>query len=63
MTINDLKAECDRLRELMHTAPMNQLRTDANGHRWIGTNSMAYADNSREWMKACDRYERALSHE
>lgn len=49
-----LIAQCERLRQLMHEAPMNQLRTDANGHKWMGTHSTAYAERSREWMAACD---------
>lgn len=59
-TIEQLTAECDRLRTLMHEAPMNILRTDANGHKWIGSNSMAYADRSREWIAACDKRDALL---
>lgn len=61
MSLEELNKECDRLRQLMHEAPLNTLRTDANGHKWIGSNSMAYADRSREWMAACDRRDAALS--
>jgi hypothetical protein len=50
-----LNSECERLRDLMHDAPMNQLRTDADGYRWIGTHSMAFADRSSEWIAACDK--------
>ena len=58
-SIEQLEVECERLRQLMHEAPMNTLRTDANGHRWIGSNSMAYADRSKEWIDACDRLDAA----
>jgi hypothetical protein len=56
-----LNSECMRLRDLMHDAPMNQLRTDADGHKWVGTQSTAYADRSREWMAACDRRDALLA--
>ena len=49
--IKKLEAQEDELRVLMHEAPMNQLRTDADGRKWIGTNSMAYADRSAEWCR------------
>lgn len=53
--LGQMNSECERLRDLMHEAPMNQLRTDANGHKWMGTHSTAYAERSREWMAACDK--------
>ena len=50
-----LEKQADELMVLMHEAPMNELRTDADGHRWIGTNSQAYADRSREWCRVMDK--------
>lgn len=46
-----LEEKAAKLRVLMHEAPMNKLMTNADGHKWIGTNSMAYADRSAEWCK------------
>lgn len=57
-TLSLLEAKRDNLRKEMHEAPMNTLRTDANGHRWIGSNSMAYADRSSEWIAVCDEIDR-----
>lgn len=47
--------ECDRLRKLAHEAPLNPLRTDHDGHRWIEPQSEAWRHRVNEWMAACDR--------
>ena len=53
--LRGLEAECERLRKLAHDAPLNPYRLDADGHRWVDLQSMAWADRSREWMQACER--------
>lgn len=52
MDINELEAKCDRLREEMHSAPMNKVFQDHTGHRHLGSHSMAWAQKSREWCEA-----------
>jgi hypothetical protein len=51
----DLEAECDRLLELAHSAPLNPFRLDADKHRWVEIRSYAWRDTSRRWMEACNR--------
>lgn len=53
--IEKQEAECARLRELAHSAPLNPYRLDADGHRWVDLQSNAWADRSREWMAACNK--------
>jgi hypothetical protein len=58
-----LRAECARLRELAHEAPMNQVATTHKGDKSLGTHSMAWASASRAWMAAqesLDALERRL---
>ncbi|MEQ8450615.1 MAG: hypothetical protein RIB97_13100 [Nitratireductor sp.] len=47
-----LETECERLLKAAHEAPMNPLRTDANGHRWVALHSSAWARRSSEYMAA-----------
>jgi len=42
-------AKCARLREEMHSAPLNKVFQNHDGSRHLGTHSMAWASRSREW--------------
>lgn len=50
--IERLERTVHRLREMAHEAPLNPLRTDADGHRWVAMNSDAWARFSREYFAA-----------
>ena len=47
-----MSEKLEALRKLAHEAPMNTLRTDHDGHKWIGTYSVVWADRSREYAAA-----------
>ena len=59
MDIAALEAECERLRNLAHEAPMNKVFETHTGHKFLGSHSTAWADRGREWIAACERLETA----
>jgi hypothetical protein len=59
--IEQLRLECDRLRDLAHSAPMNQVHTSHDQkHKWLGTHWTGWADASRAWMRAKAKLDAAL---
>lgn len=55
--IERLRAECERLRELAHEAPMNKIYETHKGDKFLGTHSTAWAARSAEWMRAKNELE------
>jgi hypothetical protein len=49
--------DLEKLRAAAHEAPMNKVFQDHDGHRFLGSHSMAWAKASREWMEACAKAE------
>lgn len=63
MSIEQLRAECERLRAIAHDAPMNKVFKTHKGRPFLGTHSMAWASASRAWMKAKADLDAALSQD
>jgi hypothetical protein len=55
--IQTQEAECARLLELAHDAPLKAYRLDHDGHRWVEGPDTAFK-TGRAWMDACDKLDR-----
>lgn len=54
----ELLAATLQARRLMHDAPLNPYRKDADGHRWVQQDTQAWTVTSRQWMELATEVDR-----